>query len=543
MAALLWLKNKIQLFVDIIKCEDLYFCISMFLLSTSFFIGIWHAFPMIDVIKDETYLVAGVGTAVGNLSIFPPPHTLSYGTLNYLINYFLIGLFLIIASFFLEFNSRNLKIFLVSHPFVLYFIPRILSAIAAVILIVLINKALKVEVDNIKSRFFLIFLLTTNIITVIVFHTGKMWALSTLLVTASFYYLYLSTKKKDNFCVFWSIILAFLAFTNFILNFFALINIPILFWFFRKNKLMIFRVIIYSVIGFSLFGGLTMLDPQGLISLIHDTFTNYRSSAAVITGHNLAVVPSLFLNLKKILILFPLILITLLITTLKSSIKNNPLFWLSVIYLVGYFLLISFVAVWATNMHDYFRYLVPLAPFFIFLISSLDFKFNKFFYWIEFISLIYFVLTLYYLSIPPTYNQAINYIKRELNNQKTIIINNVPELWLPINKKSALLMDKRTCANQCLGALKYNLHNNFNPLVIDREQKLNLVALNDNEVYYIEQTKKEKEGMKLIISFSNNVADNLYYSVDYNMGNYFDWRYLLINNLGKNIYIYKKSKI
>jgi hypothetical protein len=42
----------------------------------------------------------------------------------------------------------------------------------------------------------------------------------------------------------------------------------------------------------------------------------------------------------------------------------------------------------------------------------------------------------------------------------------------------------------------------------------------------------------LVDSFTNE--SEVYHSVDYNVGSYFDLSFLRLKNLGKNIYIYKK---
>ena len=64
-------------------------------LTLSFFIGIWHAFPMLNVVADEMYFVGGVLRAMENLTIFPAPGDVPYGTLTYVLNYALVALFVL----------------------------------------------------------------------------------------------------------------------------------------------------------------------------------------------------------------------------------------------------------------------------------------------------------------------------------------------------------------------------------------------------------------------------------------------------------------
>ena len=74
--------------------------IPLILLSVSFFIGIWHALPMLDVVGDEMYYVGGVLRAMENFTLIPAFGEVPYGTITYLLNYVLIGGFVFILFFF-----------------------------------------------------------------------------------------------------------------------------------------------------------------------------------------------------------------------------------------------------------------------------------------------------------------------------------------------------------------------------------------------------------------------------------------------------------
>src|SRR3989344_6938071 len=205
------------------------------LLILSFFIGLWHAFPMLKVISDEMYFVGGVLRAMENFTIFPGAGDVPYGLLTYYLNYILIAKFLILALPFFQFNFNSLKEFLIQSSEIIYLIPRILSAVLAIFYLVIFAKILKKEFTDWKIKLYLLIILFTNMLTVLVLHTGKMWVLSLLLTLASFYYLYraLNYRYRLESSVFSrSIILSiffFFFFLNpFIFNGLFLINIPLL---------------------------------------------------------------------------------------------------------------------------------------------------------------------------------------------------------------------------------------------------------------------------------------------------------------------------
>ena len=64
----------------------------------------------------------------------------------------------------------------------------------------------------------------------------------------------------------------------------------------------------------------------------------------------------------------------------------------------------------------------PLGFFLVLVVASFNIQFKKSFYVIAAISLLYYILTLYYLSIQTTYNQAYNWVNENLADKKVMRI-------------------------------------------------------------------------------------------------------------------------
>jgi len=518
----------------------------LIILGLTFFVGIWHALPIKDVIADELYFVGGVLRAFQNHTILPAVGDVPYGTLTYLLNYFSIGFFLLILLPFFKFHVTALKLYIINSADLMYLTPRLISAFLAVIFAWLIYKIFKKEIQDWRTRLFLIIILFTNLITALILHTGKMWVLSTLLVSTSFYFLYQTVNREDrdnrvfSKNIFWSIIFSWLSFANFPLNFYALINLPILLFVFWRQPGLWRRLLKYELIGLAIFVVVILINFGGIEKQVASIFSDYRPlNGAIINNPNLSVAKSFLYNGARTLFLFPLLIFTLIWSAVKR-IKNKKLFALALIYAVIYFSLISIVATWSIDFQSALRYLFPLGFFIVLIIASFAINFSKIFYLIGLVSLIYFIPTLYFLSAPTTYNQSYNWIFNNLNDKNNVIINNVAQLQLPLNKDSYLLERQDKCSTRCQNVIDYNLNSEIKPLIIDQFSRPDLTFKGRN-IYYIEETDQGMGRGQLIQTFKNDISDQFYFEVDYNMGNYFDLNYFKIKNLGKNIYIYKST--
>jgi hypothetical protein len=517
--------------------------IVIIIIGLSFFMGIWHAFPMLNVVNDEMYFVGGVLRAIENHTIIPAPNDVPYGTLTYLINYPISIIVLTILLPFFVFNIANLKLFLVQDPWVMYLSLRILSAFFSIIILYYVNKFLKKIIENLKTRLFLLILTFSNIITLLILHTGKVWVLSILLVIVSFYYLNETLKhtnsnsflfQKD---LFLSLSFSFLAFANFPLNFFCLINIPILVYTYRKDKNILISIAKYVVIGFLIYIIVTLINYDSIKNQIISIFTEYHP--IVNNTNNISIIQSFYLYILKLLLLFPLTIFTLFLV-FKNKIKHKKIFIVSSIYFITYFFTIVLIANWSTDTKTYLRYLFPLGFFLVFMISSFNLKLNRIFYSIGFISIFYGVITLYYLSMPSTYNLAYRWIGDNLSGQNITIINTVDELQLIKNKNSAMVIKNELCATKCKNIIKFDLNKKFLPLVLDNDtdySSKDTMQINGKTIYISDKVLSPISYSNILASFVNKSSD--YHSVDYNMGSYFDFSLLRIRNLGKNIYVYE----
>lgn len=517
----------------------------LIVLGLSFFVGIWHALPLTQVVGDENYFVGGVLRAMENHALIPQVNDVPYGTITYLLNYFLIGLALVFLWPFFGFNLGALKLALVENPELIYWIPRFLSALLGLVFLFLMNKALKAGIQDLKTRLAILIILFTNVITTVIMHTGKVWVLSALLVVISFYFLY-----KKNIAL--TIIFSFLALANFPLNAFSLINLPILWLLFRKDKESVRKIIKYTILGFLLFLLITALNFDGVRNQILSIYNGYLFSEEAL-HHNAGLFSALWLNLKKLAALFPLLIAAATLAA-KNKIKNRYLFGISLCYLLIYFFVIVFLTRWAVDFQTALRYLFPIGFFITFFIASFDLKPNKAFYALSGISIIYFGLTIYYLASPTTYNLARAWILENLNRDNVIIVNRglgaeinrgIEEVGLPLNRRSAILFEDKYCATQCRNVIEQGLNKDFLPLVIDPRSKIrSLEKITDlpqgAEVYYLDTLPQSGKNLTPIKEFrSEFTTGKRHYSVDYNLGNYFDIDFFRLNNLGKPVYIYK----
>src|SRR3989344_3493488 len=124
-----------------LNCEKLV----LIFLALSFFVGIWHAFPMLNVVADEMYFVGGVLRAMEHKTILPVAADVPYATLTYFLNYILIALYLLALLPFFKFNLAELKFTLVQAPEIVYWLPRLLSVLLALVFLSLFYQWFKKE--------------------------------------------------------------------------------------------------------------------------------------------------------------------------------------------------------------------------------------------------------------------------------------------------------------------------------------------------------------------------------------------------------------
>src|SRR3989344_699202 len=516
------------------------------IIGISFFIGIWYAFPMLDVVADENYFTGSVLRSIQNHTIIPAMGDVPYGVITYLVNYILIAFSLIGFLLFFKFDVSALKDYLIQSPEFIYIFPRLLSAMLGIVILFTLNNFLKKEVEDIKSKILLLTVTFTNMLTVFMLHTGKVWILSMTFLTISFYYLYKAIeynqtpKYNINKYIFISILCSLLATINFSLFGFSLINILILLYLFRKNKQIQKSIIKYSFLAgliTAIFASLTFKDITKLLVDVFTFMNPVLDKNIVDTRINLGIPEEMWLNIKKILAFFPIHIILILLS-IKNKIKNKKLFILSIIYFIVYFLFISSIATWPTKIEAFARYMFPFGFLLTFILMSLNIKFTKLHYTLGGISIIYFIFAMTFISIPTSYNLTRDWIIENLNQDKTIVVNKIHGLELPKNKDSYYTYQDYYCATKCKNTIKNNINNHIKYITIDLHSKKEDYESSYTNIYYITKEKSTESNLNLIKSFAEDGIDN--FELDGRMGNYFDLDFFRIKMFGPDIYIYKK---
>lgn len=517
------------------------------LLSLTFIIGIWHGFPFTNVVADEMFFSGSVLRSIENYSILPLPLDVPYGTITFYISYLFISIGLLFISVFFLFDLSLLKLFIIDNPFIIYEIARLVSFCVAVISLFGINHFLKQYIADYRTRLTLLVLLFTNILVNIVFHTSKVWVLSTALQVASFYFLVRvfdepAEEKKKKY-IWLCIIFAFLSFANFPLMGMNLIAIPIILYKYWSNQNIRRTLLRSALFGSIVFLALVLSNFSGVKSQVYSIIFDYTLSPRALI-HNASIGLSTYLHLKKILVMFPLLLILLAYAIFRGKIKHRNLFFLSSFYLLLYVGLLIFIDRWSLVDKAALRYSFPVPFFLTFLIASFDIEWRKIFLLPVVISIIYLVPTLYFLSVPTTSHQAVSFIKTNFSADSEAVFFNLvgADTPIPQNKLSYELFKKEACGSLCQATIKYDLDKDFKPLtVLDAhtdEEKLREIIKNRAKYLVLRQTSSTPSLLE-IASFKGPVVDLNYYSAD-NSGSYFDLSYFKLKRFGPNIYIYEE---
>ena len=505
-------------------------------LTLSFFIGIWHAFPMLNVVADEMYFVGGVLRAMENLTIFPAPGDVPYGTLTYVLNYALVALFVLGALPFFGLRVAALKDFLIESPQYAFLIPRLLSALLAVIALGLVYAILRREFTDVRIRLTLTVLLFTNMLTVLLLHTGKVWVLSTVLSLASCYCTYRAVSGNDQGrqrrSIIWAVLFAFFATANFPIFAFSLVCLPLIYYFTRHDRRNLRTLGAALLIGLVAWLLVTLINYQGIIGQVQSIFTFYR--APTVPGSQLSIAGSFWLQLQKIAAFFPLIILAAAFGA-DRPVRNPRLLLIAGSYFVAYLAAISIVATWANHFYSHIRFSFPLAFFLLLMVASLDVRFSRGVHLVSGVSIVYGLFTMYFLAMPTTYNQAFDWTVNNLNRD-VVIQNDVSLIPLPKNKASSELMQDYYCASKCRAIIEKNLHSEFLPLVIDEYTKPEIAATlaPDYRITSVQYTDTVHEQLA---TFAGGAQPE--FAVDGRMANYFDLDVFTIKRFGPDITMYK----
>ena len=521
--------------------------IVLFLLSTTFLIGIWHGFPFTNVVADEMFFSGSVLRSIENYSILPLPLDVPYGTVTFYISYIFVSIGLVFMSIFFWFDIGQLKLFITENPFIIYGIARLVSFCIAILSLLTINNFLKRYIADYRTRLTLLVLLFTNILVNIIFHMSKVWVLSTFLFAVSFYFLVKiidSAEERERKIYIWFCVLpAFLAFANFPLMGVSLIAIPIILYKYWNNQNVRKTLIQVTVFGCVLFLALVASNFSGIKSQVYSIIFDYTLSPGAL-AHNASIGFSTYLHLKKILVMFPLLLLVLIYALFQGNIRHRKLFFLSSFYLILYVVLLVFVDRWSVVDKAALRYSFPIPFFITFLVASFDFPWRKILLIPIAVSIIYLIPTLYFLSVPTTSHKAVDFVRSNYSSDSNAVFFNKvgADTPIPQNKLSYELFTKASCGSLCQATIKHDLNNDFKPItVLDAHTDPNelLKVMKGKTVYHVLRAASSSPDLLEIASFKGPVVDLDYYSAD-NSGSYFDFAYFKLERFGPNIYIYEK---
>lgn len=486
-------------------------------------IGIWHAFPNMDVSHDEaTYIWDAVfQLRDGKLT---PSIEAAY-TISYYLNFIPIALIGLLV-FKGDFSQLSQHIMLESiATWGIFLIPRLISVIAGVLLLwFFLMHARSLHSPKLQSLAVIV-LLFTNILFSVIAHTGKMWMVSILLFFLSYFFLaesYLHVEELKGKAwfrspVMYSIVFTFLSFANFPLNGIALVNLFYLYYILKKRGVSFHHIsrpyLLGVLIGVTALALLLILNWQGW----HTQGTSLLLSASKVLDTYWEYV------VKGILFTMPLLLIN--IANIRR-ITHKPLFMVLVSYFVLFSIAIAIVATGVgTQPAYYYRYLlIPIVIVGLMLLLA-EFRSPKVLMFTALISLLFFIQTLRLLTAPTTYNHMLTQIQ-QMEWAQSILVNQVPEVdlfWLKNERGDTMNVLE---AKQSMSMER--IHARMAPLM---KQSSKLKA-----VYLITDTK---HNYPLVYSVSNGSSKDTYYAtIDDNLGPY-TFKYFTLQRLGEPLYLYR----
>src|SRR3989344_5606624 len=285
--------------------------------GATFFVGVWYALPMVNTITDVWAFGGGVLRAMEAHTLLPGVGV-DYGTLSFYQNYLAFVLALGFGYILSGFDLEALRTVLILHPSYSLLVPRITSALTAIVFLVIVYRFLKVHVESAPWRFALIMLTFGNVLAVILTRSGKMWILSTALGVISFIYLYRAlteeAKTGPGRLSAISVFTAFLATANFPFAAVFLVNIPILLYMLPRTHQSVLRLS-YAVLGggaaflivFALNAGNTIEQVSGFVLQFFDPLAPGVASGA----SALTLFESFVVNARQAIEAFPLLLLAL----------------------------------------------------------------------------------------------------------------------------------------------------------------------------------------------------------------------------------------
>lgn len=518
--------------------------VAVTLFGATFFVGVWYAFPMVNTITDVWAFGGGVLRALEAHSLLPG-HDVAYGTVSFYQNYIAMVFALIFALPFYGFDITALKTALVLNPAYSLMVPRIVSALTAVVVLAFSYRFLKDHVHSMWWRLALLALVFGNVLTALLVRSGKMWMLSVGFVVISFIYLYRAlteekeTGKPGRLSTI-SIVTAFLAVANFSFAGLFLVNIPILFFAFPRTSQSLWRFAYAILGGVGVFLVFFVLNAGNTIKQVSEFIIPFLDPSMSVLHEGLprlTFFESFIVNTRQAVEAFPLLILSAVVVVLLCGVKNRLLAYLALVYMAIYIVAVAFIFRTDHGLALNIRHIFPLCFFLLFFIAAYKPPTRRVSIAFFAIGLSIYLYTLFLLSVPTTYNAASDFIVDRYGDASIRIDENIFELTLPMNKASYALFTSASCGSTCTHVQKLQNDIAFRPIVVtDLSDRAAVASLPSPDLVVVEQAIT---GCTPLARFVSGVEDDEVFDIDINLGRMLLPSFYRLKQLGKNIYIYE----
>lgn len=518
---------------------------SLITFGASFLLGVGYALPMVNTITDVWAFGGGVLRSMEAYTLLPLGDV-SYGTVSFYQNYIAMAIVLGINFVYNGFDIEAVKTAFILNPHYSILVPRVISALTAMVLLFVVFRFLKVHVRDVWWRLALLALLFSNVITIFLTRSGKMWILSMTLVTVSFIFLYRSLTEERQRGVpgryaLYAIIAAALATANFAFAALFFVAVPILFFAFPKTRVGLTKLLYMTLAGLGVVATFLLLNFNNIILQVSDFLPSFLHASVATVSVQAADTISLFEAIRvkgrHVIEAFPLFFIAL-IPAVLAGVRDRTLAFLSALY--GLLYMVGLVFVFRID-HDIalnVRHVFPLGIFFMFFLAAF-YPPRKFISVVLLVlSMLVYVYAVQLMMVPSTYNSAYDFVVEHYGTRDVRIDENIFELTLPMNQDSYALLETSACGSTCQHRLAMGKDISFRPLVVTEEHDLMKQGTLPPPDLLVSSQTLLGEGCKLVARFGNPVPDDEIFDIDINLGRMLMPSFYSLNRLGKNLYIY-----
>ncbi len=518
----------------------------MIVFGASFLIGVWYAFPMVNTITDVWAFGGGVLRAMEAHTLLPLGGDVLYGTISFYENYLFMAIALGVGFIVTGFDMGAVKTAFILNPSYSLLVPRIVSALTAMVFLFAVYRFLRSIVQERWWRLALLALLFGNVITIFLARSGKMWILSMTLVTISFIFLHRSLSKEREQGIpgryaFISIITTALATANFAFAALFFVCVPIIFFAFPKTWAVFRRLAYMTLAGFGVVFAVFLLNAENIIGQVSgflpDFLTSGAKSVLVPTEGTLSLFESVLLKTRHSIEAFPLLLLAL-IPAIRAGVRDRTLAFLAAFYGILYMSVLVFIFRADHDIALNVRQVFPFGIFLTFFLAAFHPPRKCISVTLLSVSVLLYLYTVVLLSVPATYNNAYKYVVKNYGNADIRIEEHIFEFMLPMNKASYELFADSACASTCRYRRSLDTDIDFRPTVITDETDPLLVRDAPPDLII---TEHAISGCTPLARFGNPVPDNEVFDIDINLGRMLIPSFYKLGQLGKNLYVYDSA--